>query len=556
MHSALWLLLKLDFKGSLRGFSKILRSWKRLGLLLVIVLLVGLMLFARSMQSNQLGSDRFGTGMPFWAFVYLAASWLAASSDRGLIMRPAEIHFLFGGPFRNRDIISLHLIRLFLRSLLSAVVLSLVALVYMPSFACGLVGLWLLLAVSLLVGMNVGLMARGVHGRFPRVVRRVLTLGVITITLSMVAQSVQILRSQGFTPEISRIAATAAETTVGSYVLPPLAWVFKPLATSHFLDQCLPLLPARAAIVLALVGLVYLLGGDFSETSATRTDQALARRQAALRSGSAAGTSSLARRLSIPFPAFRLGGIASVGWWQAVHLIRILPRYLAFTIVVMGILIVLPAMVDTSSLSGTTGLMWLAGLSLYGDFLLLLQLPVGFMGPSSQREMLKTLPIPNWRIVMGQLIGPLIPVGVIHLITTTLFGLLFEISWPYLLSASLALLPAALVIVANINLLGIWGFIQPRALQQRDVLAAGRAMASVWLFALLVLPAFLIAAGVGALIEAIMANVLPPMIGFVLGCGLGCLLSSTVYVALIAWTFSRWQPAALDRSDDETEHDG
>lgn len=555
MHSSLWLLLGLDFKGSLRSFAKVLRSWKRLGLLLLIVLLIAVMLYARTLQPDQVGSSRFGAGMPFWAFIYLAASWLAASADRGLVMRPAEIHFLFGGPFRSREILTLHLIRLFIRSFISALVLSLVAAMYMPSFASGLVGLWLLLAVSLLVGMNVSLMARSIHGNFPRIVRRMLTIAVVVSTLSMIAQSVDLLRHQGMTPQISAIAATAPDTSVGQYALPALQWMFKPLSASSFIDDCLPQLPARAFVVFALVLLVYLLGGDFSEASATRTDQAIARRQSALRSGSAAGTSSLARRISIPLPRLRLGGIVAVSWWQVIHLIRILPRYLAFTMVVLGLLIVLPAMVDAESMSGKAGVMWLVGLTLYADFLLLLQLPVGFMGPASQRELLKTLPIPNWRIVVGQLMGPCVPIALIHLITAALFSFLFPVPWPYLICTVLSLIPASLVIIANINLLGIWGIIQPRALQQRDVLAAGRAMVSVWLFAILLIPASVIATLGGMAVEWLTGGYLPEMCGFILGCGIGCLASASIAIGLIARTFARWQPNAGERGDAEKEHD-
>ena len=556
MHSALWLLLKLDFSGSLRSLSVVLRSPKRLGLLLLMFGLLGTMLWARSTQSDQLGANRFGSGMSFWAFIYLAASWLASSADRGLVMRPAEIHFLFGGPFRSRDIISLHLVRLCVRSLLSAAVLSMVGLVYMPSFACGLVGLWILLAVSLLVGMNVSLMARSVHGTFPKIVRRLLTLSVIAITLAMIAQSVQLLGQRGESPQISSIAAAAPETAVGRIVLPALDWMFRPMTCSDFIGECLPLMPARLVIVALLIGSIYLLGSDFSETSAMRTDQALARRQSALRSGSAAGTSSLARRFSIPLPPIHLGGITAIGWWQALHLVRILPRYLAFTIVILGLMVVLPSMVDSSTLSGQTGVLWLTGLTLYGDFLLLLQLPVGFMGPPAQREMLKTLPIANWRIVLGQLAGPFIPVVVIHCLTTAMFVFLFPIPWPFLLCTAIALIPAAWVIVANINLLGIWGIIQPRALQQRDVLAAGRAMISVWLFALLIIPAAIAAGLTGAICEIVLGLQLPPKCGFILGCGVGCGLASTIYIALIARAFSLWQPSTAHRGDDEVEHDG
>jgi hypothetical protein len=299
------------------------------------------------------------------------------------------------------------------------------------------------------------------------------------------------------------------------------------------------------------------LGADFGEASALRTDQAVARRETALRSGSAAGTSRLARRLAVPAPRWRAGGIAAIGWWQTVNLLRILPRYLAFTAVVLGIMITLPAMVDKQTMSGTNGVAWLSGLSLYGDFLLLLQLPVGFMGPPAQRELLKTLPIANWRIVVGQLIGPLVPVLVIHGMTTLIFAVAFPIPWTYLLCTSIALLPAALVIAANLNTLGIWGIIQPRALQQRDVLAAGRAMASVWLFGLMLLPAVILAVVVGMASEFVLSSWLPEFefCGLILGCGLGCLLASLGYIYLIARSFERWQPSAVDRGDAEREHD-
>ncbi len=114
--------------------------------------------------------------------------------------------------------------------------------------------------------------------QLPRMVRRVLTIAVVVSTLSMIAQSVDLLRQQGLTPQISAIAATAPETSVGQYVLPALQWMFKPLSASSFIDDCLPQLPARVLVVASLVLLIYLLGGDFSEASATRTDQAIARR--------------------------------------------------------------------------------------------------------------------------------------------------------------------------------------------------------------------------------------------------------------------------------------
>jgi hypothetical protein len=253
-----------------------------------------------------------------------------------------------------------------------------------------------------------------------------------------VAESIQMLRQRGVPIQISQIAATAPQTSVGRYVLPPIEWMFRPMASNDFLKESLPLLPTRIPVVVLLIAAVYFLGSDFSEASAMRTDQAMARRASALRSGSVSGTSRIARRLTLPVPKWRLGGVAAIGWWQTLNLLRILPRYFAFTAVVMGLLIIVPAMVNRQSLSGTNGVAWLSGLSLYGDFLLLLQLPVGFMGPPAQREMLKALPVANWRIVVGQLIGPLVPVIAIHSVTTLLFAFVFPIPWPLLVCTSIA----------------------------------------------------------------------------------------------------------------------
>ena len=131
---------------------------------------------------------------------------------------------------------------------------------------------------------------------------------------------------------------------------------------------------------------------------------------------------------------------------QMVHSLRILPRYLVFTSAIVGVVLVVPLLVDSSRLEGSAVVGWMAGLTSYADFLLLLQLPVGFLGPVSQRELLKSLPIPAWRVALGQLAGPILPVGALHLLVTGLFLYLSPSSRVEILQTSLALLPIALVL--------------------------------------------------------------------------------------------------------------
>lgn len=518
-------------------------------LLILMVLFVASMIGARAFNAGAGAPGRFGSAMPFWSLVYLLATWLTASADRGLVMRPAEIHFIVGGPFRDRDIITLNLIRLAFRALISASVLSLIALAYVPSYLSALVGMWMLIAVSLLAGMIASLSARRAHRVAVKRLRRVFTLGSIVLFLLLISQSMQSVRASGEAPHIEAVAAAAIDTDVGTWLLPPLAWMFAPLTATHWFPDAALLLPARLGVLGIMVGLVYMLGGNYLEASARRTDLSIAKRQTALRSG-VAGSSGWTRRLALPL-FHRLGGIGSVAWMQMLHSLRILPRFLVFTSAIVGVVLVIPLMVDPQRLSGWKAVGWMASLTAYADFLLLLQLPVGFLGPVTQREMLKSLPIPSWRIVLGQLAGPVIPLAVLHGIVTVLFLVLVPQDWPRVLLTAVALIPAALVVIANINLLGAWNIIRPRALQQRDALAAGRAMASVWIFFAMLTPAIIVST-IAAFVAAFLFG---QPFGYWAGSSLGMLLSSTFYVLLLARSFERWQPAMAEGGQEETEHD-
>ena len=315
----------------------------------------------------------------------------------------------------------------------------------------------------------------------------------------------------------------------------------------------MPMLPIRLAVVACLVGLVYLLGGQYAEASTGRTDASMARRHAALRSGVAGGSLSAGwtRRLSLPGP-YRLGGLGCVAWMQMVHSLRILPRYLVFTSAIVGLVLVVPLLINTQHLQGTAVAGWMAGLTSYADFLLLLQLPVGFLGPVAQREKLKSLPLSAWQIAIGQLAGAVIPLSILHLLICGLFLVLVPASAGVIVLTFIGLIPAALVLVANINLLGAWNIIRPRALQQRDALAAGRAMASVWIFMAMLTPAGVVS---GLAVFALHAAWGPSFVNTILGASLGLLASSGLYIALLARSFARWQPATAEGGLEETEYD-
>jgi hypothetical protein len=558
MHRALWLLLWLDLKSGVRALVRGRSSWRKLGMVLMVLLFVGMIAMGQwanvSLGSAGQNSEflnmqrlRFGQAMPFWALVYLLAAWLTAAADRGLIMRPAEIHFLVAGPFAAHEILTLNLVRLAYRALVSSVVLTAVGFAYMPHVLSGFVGIWMVLTVSLLVGMIVSLAARKALPGFVLRLRRLISVAALAVLVFIVIQSVQALNAAGENIDFSKVAAQANQTPLGKIVLPPVAWLFAPLQQAVFWPvvplQFLVRLPVLAGLVL----LMYALGGAFGEAATERTDRAIERRQAALRSG-AAEQSSWARRLRIPHFG-RWGGVGSVAWLEMTQSLRLLPRFLLYTAAIVTLILVLPLVMQGQRLEGLGGLMWLAGLTTYADFLMLLQLPVGFLGPVSHRLMFKQLPLPAWRIVLGALAGPLLPVMATHVLTGVLFLFLLRDQQLYVIVVSFTLLPAAFVLAATINLLGLWNIIKPRALQQRDALAAGRAMLSVWLFGALTIPSAVMA-GLGALLVGLVFDSLP---GYLIGAAGGLIVSGVVLVWLLAIFFQRWYPEAGISDEEEKE---
>jgi hypothetical protein len=553
MHPALWQLLWFDFRGSFRGLLDVRKNWRQIFLLLMMLLFVGLFVGLQQFGTAGASSGRFGNAMPFWALVYLLATWLTASADRGLVLRPAEIQFVVGGPFAEHEVITLTLIRLAFRALISAMVLSLVALAYVGSYLSALVGMWLLMSVSLLVGMIASLSSRSAQRRTVAVCRRAISLVAIGSMLLLISQATRVVDANNESPSVSIIADSAMQTPVGRIILPPLAWMFAPLSSARFFPDTILLLPARLAVIGLLVSAIYLLGGKYSEASTRRTDASVAKRQIALRSGVAGGIASTGwtRRLSCPSLP-RAGGLGSVAWMQVTHSLRILPRYVLFTAAIVGVVLVIPLMLDANRLSATRAVGWMVGLTAYADFLLLLQLPVGFLGPLPQREMLKSLPVASWRIVVGQLAGPLLPLAVLHSLVGGLFLVLLPHQIPLVLQTCLALVPIAAVLVANVNLLGSWNVIRPRALQQRDALAAGRAMASVWIFMAMLTPAIIIA----SLSATVLTMLLSPTLGnYLLGISVGMAGSCWIYVYLLTRSFERWQPSSGEAGQEEAEYD-
>ncbi len=170
-------------RSGLRSLVRGKRWFRKLGMVVMLLCFIGFLAFGQyanvqmakaaypeqAMMRWLLSEFTIWRGHALLGFDLSSRHLVNGGRRRGLVMRPAEIHFLVSGPFSTRDILTLNLVRLGYRSLFSALVLSAVAFAYMPNVLAGFVGIWMVLCVSLLVGMIASLAARSA---LPAVVRK------------------------------------------------------------------------------------------------------------------------------------------------------------------------------------------------------------------------------------------------------------------------------------------------------------------------------------------------------------------------------------------------
>jgi hypothetical protein len=160
MDRALWLLLRLRLRGHLRRWGRNLRTIK--GALLALVttlLLLPSALFSLFGPQVQLGVQahllrRHGA---LGLFGFCLLNLILASDERAVYFGPAEVDFLFPGPFRRRQLLAYRMAGACFSSCLTALLMTLVFGHHARGFLPAFMGLFLMIELVVLVTMAVGL---------------------------------------------------------------------------------------------------------------------------------------------------------------------------------------------------------------------------------------------------------------------------------------------------------------------------------------------------------------------------------------------------------------
>jgi hypothetical protein len=459
MHPALWFLLWLRLYGWLRRLGRNLGTVKGVVLAIIGMLflvpcllswMVSLFVLPGPPASPERLEDirRFG---PLALLGFTVLSLLSSAGERGVVaFTPAEVTFLFAGPFSRRQLLAYKIIVAFASSLLVAVIfLFWLASLHLPWAMLGFGYLAVVLALMFvqLLTMAIGFIASSIGVQAYNRRRRLILLGLALVALAAFLQ----IGGDLFRLPRSELIGRLEQTPLLYAILEPFRWFVR-----AFTAQCVwPDFVRWGGLgLIADVGLlivVFALDAHYLESAAAAGERVYAQLQR-LRTGGAAALvlsgSGSARSWLPMLPWWR--GIGPVVWRQ----LTTVPRSRS-TLVILLMLFPLVGLPALSGRQGNTeahlGLTIALGAQIGALTLFLTPLiAFDFRGDLDRMDVLKSWPIAPIPLVLGQLLTPVLLICLVQWIALAAIATTLERS-----AVQATLGAAALVMPFNFLLIGL-----------------------------------------------------------------------------------------------------
>jgi hypothetical protein len=448
MDRTLWLLIGLRCRGWLRRLRRMLRSLKGILLALVGALVFVPLLFSlwspALTPSDQVTANpdavlRYG---PLVLLSYCLTVLLFSPGERAITFTPAEVNFLFAGPFSRRQLLLYKIVGSVLNSVLGTLFLTLLFRSRYRLLTAAFVGLLLATVFVQLFAMVVALAAATVGSLAYNRARKT-ALMVVAVAVGGVVWYL----GRGSQPfSLERLADLVNDAPVLSVLLAPLGWFTRAFAAERVWPDLVRWGGLGLAFDTVLAGLVLALDAQYLESAATASEYLYARLQR-LRSGGmaahwGAGTKA---RFTVPMLPW-WGGAGPVAWRQVLTGLRSLKGLVVF-LVAIGVMTLWPLFTrgaDGSDPSaGAAGMA--GGLLGMTVFMLPMMITFDFRGDLDRMDVLKALPLSAASVVVGQLATPAALISAIQVILVAVVqNMVGDVGW---------LLPLTVVFAPPLNFL-------------------------------------------------------------------------------------------------------
>jgi len=555
VNESLWFLIYLQLVGWWRYLGRSVTTLKGAALavvgLLIFVPWLLTVVFAPYSGAG-LAPEVLRAQGPVYLLLYCLLNVLMSTGERAIYFTPAEVIFLFSGPFTRRQILTYKILSTFIISIPASLFVAVMVRVHSPWFVAAFVGLVLVFAFMQLFAMAINLLSIAVGERlFSRA--RKLVFGLIVLGL------LAVLWQQGAFAGGWRYDEIMGHLT-GNPVWQVVSWPLRIFFEVFLSDNILLLLWSVLAVgvVAAMLGMVFALDANYLEAAATSSARIYTQIQR-IRSGAAVGLSAAPEgkvQWSLPMLPW-LGGIGPNLWRQLTTALRSWGRLATLGFIFVAFLVAFLASPGVGSERGAApeemGIV-LSILVLWMPAMFTTMIPYDFRGDIDRMAVLKSLPIPAWILVISQVLAPTLLIGLVQVLVLAALIVVRAYqsgfsgdAWLTPMTALAAIsalftLPVNFVIFAIENLLFLFFPSRLVATSGGDFQALGRnvlfMLGKLFMLGMILLAAF----GVGLLVILVGEGVLHgdsmmAWAGGILAGWLVLAVSGLALVPMVAWAF-------------------
>jgi hypothetical protein len=408
MDPALRLLWRLRLRAFFRRWGKSLRTGKGIALTLVGLLVFVPWIWSMTLLPRDVGGidvasmRRFG---PMVLLAYATLSLVTSTGGSALFFTPAEVAFLFPGPFTRRGLLVYKLAGMVFGIFFSSVFILLALLRSNRNYLSAYVAIVLAMLFLQLLAMAVGLASDTVAVMATSVRRRlVLVLLVLVAGSAVWSAGAEVIGL----PASEVIKKVEASPGIRAATMP-----FRPFILAYTAERVWPDLVGWSAVCLAMIGAllvaVFTIDAQYLESTAASSARVYDQLQRMRRGDGIAfrrnsKTTSKVRVRMLPW----WGGVGPVLWRQIATAARAPIRLTLITLIIVG-----PGLAIAYSSHGNPEairpvIYTFPGISLYFSSLFSAMVAFDFRGDVDRMAEIKALPISSLSVVVGQILTPLL----------------------------------------------------------------------------------------------------------------------------------------------------
>jgi hypothetical protein len=479
MPRALWLLIGLRLRGWSRRLSRNLHTFKGavlafVGVVVAIACLVPYA-FAALLQPEGVTTEsleavrRFG---PLALLGYCLLTLLFSSGERAIYFSPAEVAFLFAGPFTRRQLLAYKVGVIIINVLLTALLSVFFRARLAASMLAAYVGMALALLFIQLFAMAVFLIADTIGARAYNRGRRL----VLGLVLALAVLALLGLERGAVEAGWQEALEGLERSRVVQVALTPFGWFVRAFTSEHLWPDLVQWGSLGLGVDLVLLVIVFALDANYLETAAVTSERVYAQIQRMRTGGgaSAALTASGKARFSLPALPW-WGGVGPVAWRQ----LTAVPRTRGPLVILVSFFAMLvgPAIAFAGDEFRDVPLALIVGpLLVWMTVVLSPFVTYDFRGDLDRMDILKSLPIASWRVAVGQLVAPVVLVTGLQWLALAVSAAATGQADGLYGAAALYLLPLNFLLFAIENLMFLWFPSRAMPSAPGDVQALGRYM--------------------------------------------------------------------------------